>query len=133
MHGWSARYDDRRTTGPADLLSIRRSETCFTRNGVPGLGARMSVFCSGHPRREYGFHILGGVHTRSDRERLDFADMFSVGATPIRIIDSQQPNFSKSLQDRASSCFRGVGGLTCRESVEVPKCFSPTKLSNRIV
>ena len=81
----------------------------------------MSVRWGGHSRCKHRLHVLSGIGTGGYRERPDCADMLPAGRVPIRIIDCEQPNFPKGLQDCASSSLRGFCGLSCRETIQVPE------------
>jgi hypothetical protein len=77
----------------------------------------MSVSWGGHSGRKHRLQVLSGIRTLAYRERPDCADVLTAGSVPIRIIDREQPNFSKGLQDCASSSLRGFCGLSCPETI----------------
>ena len=76
----------------------------------------MSMRWRGHSRCKHRLHVLNGIGARGYRERTDCADVLPAGRVPICILDREQPNFSKGLQDCDASSFRGFRGLQCRDS-----------------
>ena len=93
----------------------------------------MSMRWRGHSRCKHRLHVLNGVGARGYRERTDCADVLPAGRVPICILDREQPNFSKGLQDCAASSFRGFRGLQCREAIQVPKDLAFDDFSNGVV
>ena len=93
----------------------------------------MSVRWGGHSRCKHRLHVLSGIGTGGYRERPDCADMLPARRVPIRIIDREQPNFPKGLQDCASSSLRSFCGLSCRETIQVPEDLVSGELSNGVV
>jgi hypothetical protein len=59
--------------------------------------------------------------------------MLPAGRVPIRIINREQPNFPKGLQDCTSSSLRGFCGLSRIETVQVPKHLVSREFPNRFV
>jgi hypothetical protein len=79
----------------------------------------MSVRWGSHSRCKHRLHVLGGIGARSYREGPDSADMLPTGRAPIRVIDREQPNFPKGLQDCAALSLRGFCRLSRRETVQM--------------
>jgi hypothetical protein len=93
----------------------------------------MTVRWGGHSGCKHRLHVLSGIGTGGYRERPDCADMLPAGRVPIRIIDREQPNFPKGLQDCASSSLRGFCSLSCRETIQAPEDLVSGELSNGVV
>jgi hypothetical protein len=93
----------------------------------------MSVSWGGHSRRKHRLQVLSGIRTWGYRERPDCADVLPAGSLPIRVIDREQPNFPKGLQNCASSSLCSFRGLSCPETIQVPKDLISGELSNGVV
>ena len=74
---------------------IRRFETSFSCQRVPGFGSGMLMGRRRHARVEGRLHVLHGVAAAGDdRKRPDFVDALATKWTPAFGFDGEQPHFA---------------------------------------
>ena len=122
MHRRAAGNNHWRTARASDEFSIRRFETSFSCQRVPGFGSGMLMRWRRHAWVESRFHVLHGVAAAGDDgKRPNFVDALATKWTPAFGFDGEQPHFAIGPNHCTARSLGRVRIGTRRVGVEMPE------------